>query len=165
MYDAFGNVLEKAEQLSNRIRYTGQQYDSVTGQYYLRARYYNPVLGRFLQEDVYQGDGLNLYAYCDNNPVMYSDPSGYASATNNYATAKTNGTGNGYTPDQQAVIELAKDAKRRGYIRAGDVNALLGWAQEYGISWHGPEIHPNRPGPASNVLHIHIGKVGHIPIR
>ncbi len=36
------------------------------------------MLGRFLQEDVYQGDGLNLYAYCGNNPVAYHDPSGYA---------------------------------------------------------------------------------------
>ena len=77
-YDAFGAGLEVSEELPNRIRYTGQQYDEVTEQYYLRARYYNPILGRFLQEDVYQGDGLNLYAYCRNNPVVYYDPSGYA---------------------------------------------------------------------------------------
>ncbi len=76
-YDAFGAGLEVSEELPNRIRYTGQQYDEVTEQYYLRARYYNPILGRFLQEDVYQGDGLNLYAYCRNNPVVYWDPSGY----------------------------------------------------------------------------------------
>ena len=76
-YDAFGIPLETTEQLNNRIRYTGQQYDDVTGQYYLRARYYNPVAGRFMQEDIYQGDGLNLYAYCGNNPVVYDDPSGY----------------------------------------------------------------------------------------
>ena len=77
-YDAFGIPLETTEQLNNRIRYTGQQYDELTEQYYLRARYYNPVAGRFMQEDVYQGDGLNLYAYCGNNPVVYDDPSGYA---------------------------------------------------------------------------------------
>ncbi len=76
-YDAFGVPLETTEQLNNRIRYTGQQYDELTEQYYLRARYYNPVAGRFMQEDVYQGDGLNLYAYCGNNPVVYDDPSGY----------------------------------------------------------------------------------------
>ena len=80
-YDAFGIPLETTEQLNNRIRYTGQQYDDLTGQYYLRARYYNPVAGRFMQEDVYQGDGLNLYAYCGNNPVVYDDPSGYASTS------------------------------------------------------------------------------------
>ena len=78
IYDAFGNVLESRENVRNRILYTGQQYDQETGQYYLRARYYNPVIGRFVQEDTYRGDGLNLYAYCGNNPVMYYDPSGFA---------------------------------------------------------------------------------------
>ncbi len=78
-YDAFGNLLENKESIENRILYTGQQYDQETGQYYLRARYYNPVVGRFLQEDTYRGDGLNLYAYCANNPVVYYDPSGHTS--------------------------------------------------------------------------------------
>ena len=52
--------------------------DGLTGLYYLRARYYNASLGRFTQEDVIYNDGLNLYAYCNSNPVMYSDPSGFA---------------------------------------------------------------------------------------
>ena len=47
------------------------------GLYYLRARYYNTGIGRFTQEDVIYNDGLNLYAYCSSNPVMYADPSGY----------------------------------------------------------------------------------------
>jgi len=75
--DAFGNLLEQKEAVENRILYTGQQYDQEAGQYYLRARYYNPLVGRFLQEDTYRGDGLNLYAYCTNNPVVYYDPSGH----------------------------------------------------------------------------------------
>ena len=76
-YDAFGSLRQHSEEVKNRILYTGQQYDQETGQYYLRARFYNPVVGRFMQEDVYRGDGLNLYAYCGNNPVVYYDPSGY----------------------------------------------------------------------------------------
>jgi len=55
--------------------------DELTGLYYLRARYYNASLGRFTQEDVIYNDGLNLYAYCNSNPVMYSDPSGFAKET------------------------------------------------------------------------------------
>ena len=78
-YDAFGVLKNSREEFHNRILYTGQQYDQTSGQYYLRARFYNPVLGRFVQEDVYRGDGLNLYAYCRNNPVVYYDPSGYDS--------------------------------------------------------------------------------------
>ena len=77
VYDAFGNVLERKEEIRNDILYRGQKYDQEAGQYYLRARYYNPVIGRFIQEDTYRGDGLNLYAYCGNNPVMYYDPSGH----------------------------------------------------------------------------------------
>ncbi|MCM1161126.1 MAG: DUF6531 domain-containing protein, partial [Roseburia sp.] len=63
-YDAFGNATVVRETVKNRFRYDGEQYDAVMGQYYLRARYYNPVIGRFTQEDTYYGDGLNLYAYC-----------------------------------------------------------------------------------------------------
>ncbi|MDF2804179.1 MAG: wapA3, partial [Anaerocolumna sp.] len=77
-YDAFGNALDCKEEVHNRITYTGQQFDGITGQYYLRARFYNSVIGRFTQEDIYRGDGLNLYAYCGNNPVRYYDPRGFA---------------------------------------------------------------------------------------
>ena len=75
-YDAFGVILGSHGKVQGRLLYGGQQYDAEVKQYYLRARYYNPVIGRFMQEDTYRGDGLNLYAYCANNPVMYYDPSG-----------------------------------------------------------------------------------------
>ena len=76
-YDAFGNTISCKEQVENRFRYQGEQYDPITRQYYLRARYYNPVIGRFIQEDTYYGDGLNLYEYCRNNSITYKDPTGH----------------------------------------------------------------------------------------
>ena len=75
-YDAWGNLITCNEKVPNRFKFNGQQYDPITQQYYLRARYYNPVIGRFTQEDTYRGDGLNLYAYCAGNPVYYVDPNG-----------------------------------------------------------------------------------------
>lgn len=69
--------------MHNRFRYTGEQYDPLTGQYYLRARYYNPVIARFTQEDTYYGDGLNLYTYCRNNPILNHDQTGHGTKENN----------------------------------------------------------------------------------
>ena len=76
-YDAWGNITAQEEAVPNRFKYTSQQLDPITQQYYLRARFYNPVIARFTQEDTYRGDGLNLYAYCANNPTYYTDPSGH----------------------------------------------------------------------------------------
>lgn len=57
--------------------YTGQRYDSETGLYYYKMRYYSPKLGRFLQADpIGYGAGLNMYAYVSNNPTTGSDPMG-----------------------------------------------------------------------------------------
>ena len=110
-YDAFGNEENPEDSDTNPFRYCGEYFDKETGTYYLRARYYDPAIGRFTQQDTHwspanmiYGDnprkiyerqdalGLstctyapeisaimqsgNLYVYCTNSPVMYSDPSG-----------------------------------------------------------------------------------------
>ena len=116
-YDAFGIPLETTEQLNNRIRYTGQQYDELTEQYYLRARYYNPVAGRFMQEDVYQGDGLNLYAYCGNNPVVYDDPSGYASTSTGKACPPKGKISE--SVDESGTSSVAKPNHGQGFSSKG----------------------------------------------
>ena len=89
-YDAFGVLLGNHGKVPGRLLYGGQQYDAEVEQYYLRARYYNPVVGRFMQEDTYRGDGLNLYAYCANDPVMYHDPSGRNADCNHTTNAEEN---------------------------------------------------------------------------
>ena len=90
VYDAWGNhkVLNGsgAENTSetfigniNPIRYRGYYYDTDTGFYYLQSRYYDPEVGRFINaDDITYIDpetlnGLNLYSYCSNNPVMNVD--------------------------------------------------------------------------------------------
>ena len=66
----------------NPFRYRGYYYDEEISLYYLNARYYDPEIGRFISADRIEYlspesiNGLNLYAYCGNNPVMNVDPSG-----------------------------------------------------------------------------------------
>ena len=81
-YDAFGNILETSENVNNPFTYAGYQYDKETGLYYLNARYYDPIIARFLSEDTFRGIqndplSLNLYTYTANNPLKYYDPSGH----------------------------------------------------------------------------------------
>ena len=74
-YDAFGNTLVEEGEINNPIRYSGEYLDEETGLIYLRARYYDPSVGRFISEDPAR-DGMNWYAYCGNSPVMMVDPLG-----------------------------------------------------------------------------------------
>jgi len=88
-YDAWGKhrvenyTCEEIGEM-NPFRYRGYYYDVETGLYYLNTRYYDPEVGRFINMDRIDIlditrnmiNGLNLYAYCGNNPVMFSDPTG-----------------------------------------------------------------------------------------
>ncbi len=77
-HDAFGNLaFEYGTRAETPFRYNGQYYDEESGLYYLRNRYYNPELGRFLTEDPAK-DGLNWYIYCNNDPVNMADQWGLA---------------------------------------------------------------------------------------
>ena len=58
--------------IGTEFGYNGQYYDEESGLYYLRNRYYNPELGRFMTEDPAK-DGLNWYIYCNNDPVNMAD--------------------------------------------------------------------------------------------
>ena len=85
-YTAFGECIVKVNEggiaEKNPIRYRGYYYDEETSLYYLESRYYDPITGRFITiDDISYIDpetinGLNLYAYCGNNPVMNVDPNG-----------------------------------------------------------------------------------------
>ena len=83
-YDPWGKIISSSGTLAdiNPLRYRGYYYDSETGFYYLQSRYYDPEIGRFINADSYastDATGLlstNMFAYCENDPVNKSDPSG-----------------------------------------------------------------------------------------
>ena len=80
-YDSFGNEVKPEKKDENPYRYCGEYYDKETEEVYLRARYYEPSVGRFITRDTYTGESdeplsLHLYTYCYNNPVDYLDDSG-----------------------------------------------------------------------------------------
>jgi len=82
-YNAFGDLHAQTGTSINSYLYTGQRYDATTEQYYLRAREYDPVVGRFLSRDTWAVDTwnpveVNRYIYVANNPVNFNDPTGYA---------------------------------------------------------------------------------------
>ena len=87
-YDSWGRLLSCTGSLAstlgaqNPFRYRGYVYDTETGLYYLQSRYYDPVVCRFINADIYVSTGQsvlgnNMYLYCGNNPVIRIDDEGY----------------------------------------------------------------------------------------
>jgi RHS repeat-associated protein len=257
-YSAYGEILSSSGNTDTPFLYNGRDgvMTDANGLYYMRARYYNPEIRRFVSQDillgvVIDGQSLNRYAYVQGNPIGYVDPLGLArdgqniwGKIKNYLKAsgkqvllgnytddvtllgtgvqvgsgilgvdlpadirdisadlknwewtwshagKTGldiigvfpligglkyvdegkevikGAAKRFTSDQQALLDLAKDAKKSGGVTADEADILMNWAREYKLPGsHGPEVHPNRPGPASNKPHIHVGSVHHLPIK
>lgn len=82
-YDAFGNEITHTGTTPNDYLYRGEQYDSDLGLYYLRARYYNPLTGRFMSRDPENGNSLDpaslhKYLYANGDPLDKTDPRGRA---------------------------------------------------------------------------------------
>ena len=143
-YDAFGNLTSQIGESDNPFLYCGEYYDAETQTYYLRARYYNPANGRFTQQDAWAfmdaSDplSLNLYAYCGNNPVLYTDPSGHARvpirdyAESHGAKVEWNAE-NGYATItyRETVIHIKSSHENneggRLYADSKDLNNAFGW--------------------------------------
>jgi RHS repeat-associated protein len=76
-YTPWGEALRVKEDVPQPLRYAGREYDAESGLYYVRARYYDPELGRFNSEDpIGLAGGINPYVYAGNDPVNSTDPLG-----------------------------------------------------------------------------------------
>ena len=133
VYDAWGKPVitdeadtdESAELIElNPYLYRGYRYDSETGLYYLQSRYYDPETGRFVNADIFvsTGNGVlsaNMFAYCENNPVMGYDPSGYVPIL--YSVMMTDGGDHGSQPDP-GIRDVTQevDTALQEYIKRGN---------------------------------------------
>ena len=125
-YEAFGELLNSTGSSDNSYLFTGEQLDSFLGQQYLRARYYDFGIGRFTQQDTFQGweedpTTLHKYLYANADPVNGTDPSGFTTMM----SISAGGSGFGILstmalPSYSAI----------GKVAAGLVGAGLG----YGVS-------------------------------
>ena len=114
----------------NPLRYRGYYYDQETGLYYLQTRYYDPKVRRFLNvddtsvltKDPEQLTEKNLYAYCDDNPVMYRDDSGFGLSQINPLRYR------GYYYDQETGLYYLQtryyDPKVRRFLNVDDTSVL-----------------------------------------
>jgi RHS repeat-associated protein len=105
-YDTFGNLAASTGSVTNPLRYTAREWDSATGLYFYRLRYYGPAIGRFLSEDPLWSP-QTAFAYVGNNPMNYVDPFGLARVKvclNTMKLVLSDNKGNVlFCPDIQAV--------------------------------------------------------------
>ena len=139
-YTAYGEPTSANSSIYNPFGYTGEYTDLSSGLIYLRNRYYDPSIGRFITEDPAR-DGLNWYAYCGDNPVMFVDPWGL----------KEKGELIGYGSNNSTdVLRIQKFLNSKGYYGENgdrlDEDAIFGsntifavksYQADYGLSVDG----------------------------
>jgi RHS repeat-associated protein len=99
-YSPFGILLNNQETVPQPFKYVGKLgvMAEANGLYYMRARYYDPEVGRFIAEDPlgFEGGGVNLYVYGGNNPVLMVDPEGLSGFAIDFGGGYGTGWGDNY---------------------------------------------------------------------
>ncbi|MGE3778910.1 MAG: RHS repeat-associated core domain-containing protein, partial [Pirellulaceae bacterium] len=126
-YDSFGKVVSETDPAVDVVyQFTGREWDAATGLLYLRARYYDPAIGRFTQEDPLgmAGGDVNLYRYAGNRPIEYADPLGMTASP---PPANTPQGSQKLTPGWQFVHDVKESAKHtaQGVVNFGRAAADL----------------------------------------
>ena len=160
-YDEWGKLLSVTGTLAdtvgqiNPIRYRGYYYDSETGFYYLQSRYYDPETGRFINADGIlgaNGDILsyNLFAYCSNNPINFSDPSGNWKIWGKIKE-KVKGFLKGFTSDYISKSSKVSTAVSTAIITGKNISVGKGWTARID--------RPNDNTKTQKHIHVEKGKL------
>ncbi|MEZ4491165.1 MAG: RHS repeat-associated core domain-containing protein [Cyanobacteriota/Melainabacteria group bacterium] len=156
--------------------FTGQRFDSETGLYYYKNRYFSPAIGRFLQPDpTGYDDDLNLYAYVGNSPLNFTDPLGLARVAlakysndgwNNSLVIPNNNKGTAIFTN--SVFDLYKGPSLNGPVLNGSTGIIFnpgncgcgcgecggegggGGIASYPTNFNSPQANPTGNTPTSN---------------
>ena len=192
-YDSYGNVTSATGSMANRVkfRYRGYYFDAETGFYYLQSRYYDPTICRFVSADQYELLGtlsqtlgqLNLYAYCNNNPIMYADETGTFLLSTAVIIGLVVGATIGATIGGIVAYNIANNNGQNGWnlvgwtflgvLGGGIIGAAVGAAVGYGIGYLAGGTYANGLSAKAvtqgiksflaqaNKIHHVLSKVGH----
>ncbi|HEM3588792.1 TPA: RHS repeat-associated core domain-containing protein, partial [Streptococcus suis] len=140
-YALYGETKQTTDTTGNPFAYNGEARD-ITGLDYLRARYYDSQAGTFLTADSYPGSqtdplSQNLYAYVQNNPANYTDPSGHIwkALTNAYNTAKK-AVSKAYSAAKKVVVDTYNTVKKAVVNTYNTIKSAVGHA----VNWVGQKV-------------------------
>lgn len=168
-YDDWGQIISisttdnESERIANinPLRYRGYYYDTETGYYYLQSRYYDPSICRFINADDImmakchksENIGLNLFAYCCNNPIENSDPSGYWKKDDHYSWTKSwiqsQKRGTIYDKIRSDADTIANQCRNLDIEYPSTAYALSGFTSAAKKSWQYFHFNGNKTGTDS----------------
>ena len=117
-YDPWGNLLASTGTIANPLRFTSREYDEESGLYFYRARYYDPVVGRFISRDpLAVSEQSGTYTYVDNAPSAWTDPFGLYKYSKTAGGKVNNATSNALScfekcSGQRIIVTAARETKK-----------------------------------------------------
>jgi RHS repeat-associated protein len=144
-YDPFGNSMASGTPSANTAQFTGRENEG-NGLYYYRARYYSPLLQRFVSEDPLgsKGGDINFYAYVQNDPINYGDPSGLVIVVDPHTSEGDESDEMVYKWFSNQVDQVTDIIATQDGMKAV-INGLINSPYDYHITLGGSYLFDDRP--------------------